>query len=181
MILLVENDTISRNVFARLLRAQGHQVVEVTDGQEALELLPKDNFDLVIADLVMPRVNGFELAAQIRRRWPVMPILLMSAYLSQDGGKIISDGVVEFIQKPIDPPALIATVQRLLQKPTAQSTVVASSTPKLYRRKQQSEVWHFSSNCSQWLGEDYVEQRQVPSTSEMCNECIVKWRTANSH
>jgi len=51
----------------------------------------------------------------------------MSAYLSQDGGKIISDGVVEFIQKPIDPPALIATVQRLLQKLTAQSTVVASS------------------------------------------------------
>ena len=103
MILLVENDTISRNAFARLLRAQGHQVVEVTDGQEALELLPKDNFDLVIADLVMPRVNGFELAAQIRRHWPIMPILLMSAYLSQDGAKIISGGVAEFIQKPIDP------------------------------------------------------------------------------
>jgi CheY-like chemotaxis protein len=119
MILLVENDTISRNAFARLLRAQGHQVVEVTDGQEALEFLPKDNFDLVIADLVMPRVNGLELAAQIRRHWPVMPILLMSAYLSQNGAKIISDGVVEFIQKPIDPPVLIATVQRLLQKPAA--------------------------------------------------------------
>ena len=81
MILLVENDTISRNAFARLLRARGHQVVEVTDGQEALELLPKDNFDLVIADLVMPRVNGLELAAQIRRHWPIMPILLMSAYM----------------------------------------------------------------------------------------------------
>jgi len=119
MILLVENDTISRNAFARLLRAQGHQVVEVTDGQEALEFLPKDNFDLVIADLVMPRVNGLELAAQIRRHWPVMPILLMSAYLSQDGAKIISDGFAEFIQKPIDPPVLIATVQRLLQKPAA--------------------------------------------------------------
>jgi CheY-like chemotaxis protein len=48
-----------------------------------------------------------------------MPILLMSAYLSQDGAKIISGGVAEFIQKPIDPPVLIATVQRLLQKPTA--------------------------------------------------------------
>jgi two-component system response regulator FlrC len=67
----------------------------------------------------MPRVNGFELAAQIRRHWPIMPILLMSAYLSQDGAKIISGGVAEFIQKPIDPPVLIATVQRLLQKPTA--------------------------------------------------------------
>ena len=134
MILLVENDTISRNAFARLLRAQGHQVVEVTDGQEALELLPKDNFDLVIADLVMPRVNGLELAAQIRRHWPVMPILLMSAYLSRDGGKIISDGVVEFIQKPIDPPALMAAVQRLLPKSKNQLTVVASSTPKLYEK-----------------------------------------------
>jgi CheY-like chemotaxis protein len=117
VILLVEDEAITRNAFADALRREGQQVVEAADGMQALSFLDEWHFDLVITDLVMPRLNGFELVAQIRSKWPRMPILLISAYISQEGGKIISDGSAEFMHKPIDPPNLIATVQRLFHQP----------------------------------------------------------------
>jgi CheY-like chemotaxis protein len=114
VILLVEDEAITRNAFADALRTGGQQVVEAANGIQALSFLDEWHFDLVITDLVMPKLNGFELVAKIRSQWPHMPILLISAYISQEGGKIISGGTAEFLHKPIDPPDLIATVQRLL-------------------------------------------------------------------
>jgi CheY-like chemotaxis protein len=114
MILLVEDEAITRHAFADALRREGHQVIEAADGIQARSLLDEWHFDLVITDLVMPRLNGFGLVDQIRSKWPHIPILLISAFMSQHAGEIISNGSAKFIQKPIDPPNLIATVQRLL-------------------------------------------------------------------
>jgi CheY-like chemotaxis protein len=114
MILLVEDEAITRNAFADALRSEGQEVVEAADGVQALSLLDNCHVDLVITDLVIPKLNGFLLVAQIRARRPRMPVLLISAYLSQDSGRIISDGSAEFMHKPIDPPDLIAAVQRLI-------------------------------------------------------------------
>jgi CheY-like chemotaxis protein len=115
VILVVEDEAITRNAFADALQMEGHQVTQAADGLQALSVLDKCHVDLVITDLVMPRLNGCQLVAQIRSKRPHIPILLISAYLSQGGGKIIFDGSAEFLRKPIDPSNLIATVQRLLQ------------------------------------------------------------------
>jgi CheY-like chemotaxis protein len=88
--------------------------MEAADGIEALALLEKRRFDLVISDIRMPNLDGYTLVARIRVKWPNMPIILMSGYLSQDAVKTSLNGPVEFVPKPIDPPALIAAVQRLL-------------------------------------------------------------------
>lgn len=114
MILLVEDDTISRTAFTKILRAHGHEVLEAADGIEALALLDKWTIDLVITDLALPNLSGLLLVTHIRNRWPKMPAILISAYLSEDAGKIILDGSADFLPKPIDPPALLATIQRLL-------------------------------------------------------------------
>ena len=114
MILLVEDEAITRNAFADALRSEGEEVIEAADGVQALSLLDKWDVDLVITDLVMPKLNGFLLVAQIRATRPRIPVLLISGYLSQDGGRIISSGSAEFMHKPIDPPDLVAAVQRLL-------------------------------------------------------------------
>ena len=114
MILLVEDEIITRNAFADALQREGHDVLQAADGVQALSLLDKCHVDLIITDLVMPKLNGFELIGQIRSKWPHVPILLISAYLSQEGGRIISGETAEFMHKPIDPPDLIAAVQRLL-------------------------------------------------------------------
>ena len=109
MILFVEDDSLSRRAFAQILRAEGYQVAEAENGAEALEILTtgaevlnNEAFDLVIADLVLPGLHGVNLVHQIRARWPKMPIIVISGYLSDGPGKVILEGFAEFIQKPID-------------------------------------------------------------------------------
>jgi CheY-like chemotaxis protein len=88
MILLVEDEPITRNAFADMLRREGHLVIQAADGAQALSLLGKSHVDLVITDLVMPKLTGFDLVGQIRLKWPHVPILLISGYLSQDAGRM---------------------------------------------------------------------------------------------
>ena len=121
MILFVEDESLSRRAFAQILQNKGYQVAEAQNGVEALEILTtgtevltKKAFDLVITDLVLPGLHGVNLIHQIRARWPKMPIIVISGYLCETPGKVILEGFAEFIQKPIDPAALIAAVRRLL-------------------------------------------------------------------
>ena len=114
MILLVEDEAITRTAFADTLRREGQDVIEAADGLQALSLLDNSDVDLVITDLVMPKLNGFHLIAVIRAKWPHIPILFISAYMSQVAGKIISSECTEFMHKPIDPSDLIAAVHRLV-------------------------------------------------------------------
>jgi two-component system cell cycle response regulator CpdR len=80
VILLVEDEGIPRYAFAKLLRFHSHEVMEARDGVEALTLLDKYAFDLIITDLVMPRLDGFALIAQVRETSPNLPIVLISGY-----------------------------------------------------------------------------------------------------
>jgi YesN/AraC family two-component response regulator len=121
----------------QILRSHRHEVIEAADGVEALKLLDKYAVDLVITDLIMlPGLDGFALVTRIRQKLPAAPIVIISGYTAQFAAPALNEAT-EFLPKPIDPPVLIATVQRLL-----------AQSPKLYRRKQQSEVWHFCGTCS---------------------------------
>jgi CheY-like chemotaxis protein len=113
MILFVEDEAIPRYAFAKVLRFHGHEVMEAKDGIEALTLLDKYAFDLIVTDLVMPRLDGFELIAQVRRTSPNLPIVLISGYTAEYAAAAI-ERATEFLPKPIDPHVLVATVQRLL-------------------------------------------------------------------
>ena len=114
VILLVEDEAPVRYAFAQILRNHGHVVMEAADGLEALDLLDKYHFHLVVTDLVMPNLNGFHLVARIRSTWPDTPIIITSAYFSEAAAQVLLAGKSEFIQKPIDPPALVATFHRLV-------------------------------------------------------------------
>ena len=92
--------------------------MEAASATEALKILENVHLELVITDFVMPNVSGFQLTAHIRQKWPDMPILLMSGYLSPEIAEIISGwSGVKFIPKPIDAPAFLAAVDRLACKP----------------------------------------------------------------
>ena len=114
MLLLVEDESIPRYAFAQILRREGHEVKEAANGEEALELLGQHRIDLMITDLVMPRLDGFALASQAHQKWPNMPIIVMSGYVAQYAAEALDGSTTEFLSKPIDPPVLVATVQRLL-------------------------------------------------------------------
>jgi two-component system cell cycle sensor histidine kinase/response regulator CckA len=114
MILFVDDNAGSRQAFTKIIRLHGHEVMEAANATEALKILDSFQLELVITDFVMPNMNGFQLTAHIRQKWPRMPILLMSGYLSPEIAEIISGwSGVEFIPKPIDTPTLLAAVDRL--------------------------------------------------------------------
>jgi len=127
MILLVEDEAITRNAFADALRNK-HEVIQAADGDQALFLLCKYHVDLIITDVVMPRLNGFDLIGKIRAVCPDVPILIISAYASQDSEKI-PNKKAEFLKKPIDPPELIAAVQRLLPTPRSKIRSKTARSP----------------------------------------------------
>ena len=116
MLLLVEDDAISRTSFAELLRREGHEVIEASDGAEVIRLLELWPINLVITDLVLPNVNGMTLIRRIHERWPKMPVILISGYLSQRAGQNILSRDATFLEKPVRPSALAIAVKHLLRQ-----------------------------------------------------------------
>jgi PAS domain S-box-containing protein len=117
-ILVVEDEPMLRDLARRALERQGYDVVVVTDGASALRLLEGDTprFDLVLTDVVMPKLNGKELADRVWSRYPGLPVLFMTGYSTQD---VLKRGLVvagaSFIQKPFTPEGLVEAVGRLLK------------------------------------------------------------------
>src|SRR4030095_9073176 len=119
VILLVEDEAIPRYDFAQQLRSQGFEVLEAKDGVEAITKLEiyYPRIDLVITDMVMPKLNGLELITNIQARWPKLRVIMLSAYMSQHGGDSIIGAHALFLQKPVRPSALVAAVRSIVSQP----------------------------------------------------------------
>jgi two-component system, response regulator FlrC len=113
-ILLVEDHVASRTNIARFLQLLSYQVVEAADGEEALKLLGNDTIDLVVSDLALPTIHGLNLTDQIHAKWPKVPVIIISAFMSDEAGKVILNGKAEFLAKPLDLSVLASKVQDLL-------------------------------------------------------------------
>ena len=119
-ILVVEDDPDVRTVIGRSLRERGYTVAEAVDGVEALAVAHRLAVapDLVVADVVMPRMGGRELAAKLLDRWPGVPVLFTSGYTGADAiGRGLLESGAAFLQKPLDPDSLARTIDRILQAP----------------------------------------------------------------
>jgi two-component system, sensor histidine kinase RpfC len=117
-ILVAEDNTISQQIIAMILRSGGHQVTVVDDGQAVLEQHRNVSFDIAVLDMHMPGSNGLEVAREIRRieaESPShrMPIIMLTAAASIDLREHSLDaGIDLFLSKPIDPRALLQGVQQ---------------------------------------------------------------------
>ena len=112
MILLVEDEERYREHIARVLTNAGYEVLQSADGLQALSTLEESNIDLVISDILMPNLNGYALVARVRAKWPKMPVILTTGYLSEDAAKSMMNGSVDFIPKPINTETLLDMIQR---------------------------------------------------------------------
>jgi CheY-like chemotaxis protein len=119
MILIVEDDDATRYALARLMRTAGHEVMEAKNGDDGLALLAKHDFDLVVTDLAMPKITGFGLLTEMRVKWPEIPVILVTAYLSPGAAKEILRGKTKFLSKPVDNNELLAAVEHFTSIGTA--------------------------------------------------------------
>jgi PAS domain S-box-containing protein len=85
-VLAVDDDRLVLFNTAAMLEDLGHTVAEASSGEEALELLKQQSFDLVIADQAMPKMTGVQLMGAIREHWPNLPVILASGYAEIPGG-----------------------------------------------------------------------------------------------
>jgi signal transduction histidine kinase/HAMP domain-containing protein len=106
-ILFVENEAMIRDATVRLLTRWGHQVAQASNGAEALQTFAPDTFDLVISDLGMPDMNGWDLLGEIKRRDSRVPTVLITGWGRQYSDEEVKERGVDFvIEKPFDQDAL---------------------------------------------------------------------------
>jgi CheY-like chemotaxis protein len=122
IILVVDDQENVRALLRRQLSDFGHTVLEAGDGAEALHLVRRRNgaVDLILCDLVMPQMNGTELASRIGGEFPEVPVILMSAFAPAGVARVgLSESLVPVLQKPFDAVQLGELVALALEHPVS--------------------------------------------------------------
>jgi CheY-like chemotaxis protein len=115
-ILVAEDDNLTRITLGQFLRGKGYEVELAEDGAQAIALFKQNDFDLVVSDVVMPQVNGWNLSEHVRSISPDMPVLLMTAYGRGRSREAPAHGTPEVILKPLVLTELLSKIQQLLDQ-----------------------------------------------------------------
>jgi DNA-binding response OmpR family regulator len=109
-ILVVDDDTAILRLLSTNLKARGYDVITATDGEEALEAVQKDYIDLIILDIMMPKVDGVQVCRHIRE-WSDIPIIILSARGDEnDKVKCLELGADDYLTKPFGIAELMARI-----------------------------------------------------------------------
>lgn len=116
-ILIVEDDHDLRNLFSTILQSHNYEVIQATNGLEALNCIDNEYIDLLISDLMMPHMDGYALLTEVRSIKKDLPILLISAKETfADKKKAFLAGSDDYMVKPIDVNEMVLRVQALLRR-----------------------------------------------------------------
>ena len=114
-ILLVEDNPVNQRLAVKLLQKAGHQVQTASNGRIACELVEQTPFDLILMDVQMPEMDGFEATTKIRARQPQarLPIIAMTAHaMTGDRERCLAAGMDDYLTKPLNVIALSAAIKR---------------------------------------------------------------------
>ncbi len=115
-LLLIDDDVAACEALSTLLTHRGFAVATANAGSEALEMLERGEFDVVVSDLNMPGMSGLELCQRAHKNWPSLPIVLVTAFGSMEMAvSAIRAGAYDFISKPIQTQELLLTLTRALE------------------------------------------------------------------
>ncbi|WP_248548304.1 response regulator transcription factor [Paenibacillus odorifer] len=116
-ILVVEDDKHVRRLLEAVLKREGYDVVTAEDGVKALEVLDSQHIDLIILDIMMPNMDGYEFAKEVRDADSLVPILMATAkQLPEDKKKGFRIGTDDYMTKPIDTEEMLLRIQALLRR-----------------------------------------------------------------
>lgn len=133
-ILIVEDNSASRELIREILLGTGHQVFEAGNGEEALQLVREKRPDLVLLDIQLPKLDGFAVLRQLRQnpQSAHLHVVAVTAYAMRgDRERALSAGFDGYITKPIDSAALITQIHQLLQQKSSAKNSKHSSGERL--------------------------------------------------
>src|SRR5688572_4252157 len=116
-VLLVEDDDQVRSFIRMLLTTNGYQVLEASTGSEGLEIAerPSNEIDLLLSDMLLPELSGYDLAQKVQELRPEIKILFMTGYVE---GEIVQRSISElgarFLDKPFQPATLLTRVEEAI-------------------------------------------------------------------
>ena len=115
-ILVIDDEDIVRLSCSRTLVPEGYELKMAKNGPEGLQMLAEDTFDLVLTDLKMPNMDGIEVLAKIKEKWPATDVVIVTGYQTVETAvKAIKLGAFDYIEKPFTPDTLIATVSNVFR------------------------------------------------------------------
>jgi len=134
-VLLAEDNPVNQRLAASLLERRGHKVTIAANGREAVDAVAQTKFDIVLMDVQMPEMGGFEATAAIRaveRTTGVrLPIVAMTAHaMKGDRDRCLAAGMDEYLTKPLDSKLLCGTVERLAGVRTSAAAIDAAAAPR---------------------------------------------------
>lgn len=116
-ILVVEDDLHTRRLLETVLKQEGFLVSTAMDGVQALETMERQKIDLIVLDVMMPNMDGFELTRQLRESGDMRPILMVSAkQLPQDRKQGFIVGTDDYMTKPVDEEEMLLRIRALLRR-----------------------------------------------------------------
>ena len=116
-ILVVEDNKNLRKLMTTYLKNNSYETLEASDGEEALEVIDKNHVDLIISDIMMPNMDGYELARELRGANYMVPILMVTAKETlDDKRKGFLSGVDDYMVKPVDMDEMVLRVGVLLRR-----------------------------------------------------------------
>jgi two-component system, sensor histidine kinase and response regulator len=165
VILLIEDEARLRDNLQILLQSEGYYVTTAQNGAEGIKRLRQESFDLVITDLVMPEVDGFQVLEYLKVYSPETVVVVMTAYVS--AGSVIDalrKGAYDYLSKPFDFDLMKATIARALEK-----------------ARLQKSLRHYMSKLEQMVGERTEALQQANVRLEAANRLKSEFLANMSH
>ena len=133
-VLIAEDNPVNQKLASHLVHTRGHGVIVADNGREALEVLDRQPVDLVLMDVQMPEMDGFEATAAIRARERTtgkhLPIIALTAHAMQgDRQRCLDAGMDDYVAKPIQPLELFEVIDRLMDDRRSDAAATASIRP----------------------------------------------------
>ncbi len=118
-ILLVEDNEMNRDMLSRRLQRKGFEVALAVDGREGVEMATAGDYDLILMDMSLPEIDGWEATRQLRAKTKTerTPIIALTAHaMAGDREKALEAGCDDYDTKPIELPRLLSKIQSLLER-----------------------------------------------------------------
>ncbi len=130
-ILVVDDEDMIRALIKKYAVFEGHEVTEATDGMEAIEICRKQDFDIIIMDIMMPELDGFSACREIRK-FKDTPIIMLSAR-GEDYDKIhgFELGIDDYVVKPFSPKVLMMRINAIMKRAGATASEIKKDIVKI--------------------------------------------------